>query len=565
MQIFKRLKSSPRFRQTLIHIGLAVLLGFAWYLVLYGRYPLYFTHVNWIYKAGGDALMHNFGWEWFRKEPWQFPLGKINAYGYPIGTSVTFLDAIPLLAIPLKLLSPWLGPRFQYFGLWELASVIGQVLLGLLILHEFTRSYPLKILGASLLVLSPPMIFRAFYHESLSAHWLILAAAWFILLERRQRLWRGAWPILFTVAMLIQAYWIPMLLPLWIIGMYFHYQRADKKWPLILDTLGSIAFPLIAGYITGMFEMGFQSLSATGFGVFSWNLNGFFNPFKFSSAFMKDLATGTGGQYEGFSYLGLGNLIILPVAIYLFLEKEYTRRMLAFLLPFGAAALVYMLFALSNEAYFFDRPLWIIPLSAKVMDFFNIFRASGRFVWPIFYFLVLFGIIIFIRNIRHPLPVLALVILLQFIDLQPLIESKKFTGFVDYQSPMQAEFWNQAAKTNQHVVVIPKYKLTLDLEPIAIYAVHNNLTMNLGYFTRSNTLAYSDYAQQVWVDLKVNQSDPSTIYILTEPEWIDYARANLAGEMYVCEVDGYNVLFSSENGLTQTGFDLSPYCSNLSQ
>jgi hypothetical protein len=561
MQILHQIKNFPRFRQTMIHLGLAALLGFAWYLVLYGRYPLYFTHVNWIYKAGGDALMHHFGWEWFRYEPWRFPLGKIAAYGYPFGSSVTFLDSIPLVAIPLKLLSPWLEPSFQYFGLWELASVIGQVLLGMLILHEFTRSYPLKILGASLLVLSPPMIFRAFYHESLSAHWIILAAAWFVLLEYRQRLWRGAWVILFTIALLIQMYWIPMLVPMWMIGMYFHYNRADKKWPLILDSLGIIVFPLIAGYITGVFDLGYQSLSAFGFGVFSWNLNGFFNPFKFSSAFIREMATGTGGQYEGFSYLGLGNLIILPIAVYLFLEKETPRRRMAFLLPFGAGAVVYMLVSLSNEAYFNAQPLWNIPLPGAVLNLFNLFRSSGRFIWPVFYFLVLFGIIILVRNIRFPVPVLILVILLQFIDLQPLIQDKKFTEFASYESPMKSEFWQPAAQANRHLVVIPERRLTPPYEPLAIFAVHNRLTMNLGYFARGNTAALQDYAQQVWVDLKTNKSDPQTIYILTDPEWAEYARTNLAGELVVCAVDGYTVLLSSENSLTQADFDLSPYCS----
>ena len=93
--------------------------GAFWYWVLYGPFHLYFTHVNWIYQAGGDVLQHQLGWEWFRQEPWQFPLGKITAYGYPFGTSVTFMDSIPLLAIPLKLISHWFKQNHQYFGVWN--------------------------------------------------------------------------------------------------------------------------------------------------------------------------------------------------------------------------------------------------------------------------------------------------------------------------------------------------------------------------------------------------------------------------------------------------------------
>ena len=163
------------------------------YLILYGRYPLYVTHVSWLYNAGGDALQHQLGWEWFRKAAWQFPLGSIQALGYPVGTSVTYMDSIPLLAIPFKLLSPWLEPTFQYFGLWELASLVLMILTGTLVMREFTRSLPLALLASSLLALSSPQIFRAFYHSSLSAHWIVLAGIRIVPLERPKRLWGWAW------------------------------------------------------------------------------------------------------------------------------------------------------------------------------------------------------------------------------------------------------------------------------------------------------------------------------------------------------------------------------------
>ncbi len=227
--------------------------------MLYGPYHLYFTHVNWIYNAGGDVLQHQLGWEWFRQEPWQFPLGKITAYGFPIGTSVTFMDSIPLLAIPFKLLSPWFKANHQYFGVWELSSVIGQMLVGLLILHEYTRSYLLKILGASLLVLSPVMIFRAFYHSSLSAHWILLLAIWFIIRQYRGKLWRGAWICLFAVATLVNIYYIPMLVPLWLIGMYFRYKQEQMSSKLMLNILADcvaiVLAVILVGYGIGLFSL----------------------------------------------------------------------------------------------------------------------------------------------------------------------------------------------------------------------------------------------------------------------------------------------------------------------
>jgi hypothetical protein len=565
MHRFRLVLCSPGFRQFLVHLGLASLFGFAWYLLLYNRFPLYLSHVNYIYSAGGDALMHQLGWEWFRQEPWAFPLGKITGYGYPFGTSIAYTDAIPLFAIPLKLLSPLFEPEFQFYGLWELASLVGQMLLGFLILNEFTRSYPFKALGASLLVLSPPLLFRAFYHNSLSAHWILLAAIWFVILEYRGKMRRWGWMVLFALAVWIHMYYIPMLFPLWLIGMLFRYQRAGRRWGLAMDALGVVAATFLAAFILGYFELGAGSLSAYGFGVWSWNLNGFFNPMSFGSAYIKEMATGTGGQYEGFSYLGLGNLLILPVALYLFLAKETSPHRLSFGWPFLTATVIYLLFALSNTAYFNDHLLWDIPLSDRLMQLANLFRSSGRFSWPVFYFLVLFGMISLVRHIRFPVPVLALVVLLQFSDLQPLIQTKHQAGFAGYQSSLQADFWQAAAGTNQHLVIVPARKLFHEYEPFAIYAVHNHLTLNLGFFARSDTEAFAAYALQVWDELQANQPDAQTIYVLTDEAWIALARDELADDLFVCEVDGFTVLLSRENGLVSSGINLSQYCPGQSE
>lgn len=156
---FLQRKFSPRFLQFLLILSISILCGLVWFLLFYGRYSLRFSNVDWIYLAGSDVFQHQIGWEWFRQEPWHFPIGRIDAYGYPFGTFVSYTDSIPLLAIPLKMLSPLLNHNFQFLGFWELISVIGQMFFGMKIIGEFTTSYPKRILGASVLVLSPILMY----------------------------------------------------------------------------------------------------------------------------------------------------------------------------------------------------------------------------------------------------------------------------------------------------------------------------------------------------------------------------------------------------------------------
>ena len=206
-----------------------------------------------------------------------------------------------------------------------------------------------------------------------------------------------------VVAMLVHLYIVAMLFPLWAIGLFFRYKGRKNFWRLIVDILTVAVVMFIIGYSTGIFSLGVNNLQSGSIGYYSWNLNGFINP-SFGSTFLKKMKLASDGQHEGFSYLGLGNLLILPFALYLFLRKDNSRRRFNFFLPLGLAALLLSVFALSQKAFIGARPLWEIQLPSSLITVFSMFRASGRFIWPVFYLLVLFGLISLIRNFRFPSP-----------------------------------------------------------------------------------------------------------------------------------------------------------------
>jgi len=535
----------------------AIIVGLVWYLILYDKYALFFSHVYWIYSTGRDPLQHQLGWEYFRLEPWRFPLGTIKAYGYPFGTTITFMDSIPLFAFFFKILSPWLSQNFQYLGLWELTSIIFQMAAGMLIVREFTNSRILKVLGASLLVLSPAMMYRAFFHNSLSAHWILLLSILFVILEYRGKMKNWLWLVLFSIAMLVHLYFIPMILPIWGISLIFKYQRERRKKLIFLEILKIFGLIFAIGFCTGIFSLKIDSLSQFGLGEFSWNLNGFFNPFD-TSKFLKELPF-IKTQQEGYSYLGLGMLFLLAISVFIFMIKDPVKRNWKFFIPWIVVSILFMIFALSNLAAINGYVLWNIQIPENILKVLNMFRASGRFIWPVYYFLMIFSIVTAIRNMRVAITVglFSIALFIQFQDLSPLYKSKRVTGLMEYGSSLQNEFWQVAGTTNRHIEIIP----TEYYEHLAIYAVRHDMTIGSGYFGRADVIAMEELSFDIWEELQEGISDPLTLYILSEEKFINEARIKLSNHMYICNINQYAILFSQDNPIAKSDLDLDSLCS----
>ena len=96
---------------------------------------------------------------------------------------------------------------------------------------------------------------------------------------------------------------------------------------------------------------------------------------------MRGVIDATGGQYEGFNYLGLGLLLasvfVLPAEAH-WLSRN-ARRHLALLI--ACAAL--LAFAISHRVFVGDWLVATLPMPLKPV--LGIFRSSGRFFWLIGY------------------------------------------------------------------------------------------------------------------------------------------------------------------------------------
>jgi hypothetical protein len=152
----------------------------------------------------------------------------------------------------------------------------------------------------------------------------------------------------------------------------------------------------------------------------SMNLTAPFVPQRSSLFGMDSIIDATGGQYEGYNYLGAGFLLLLLFA-FVFAGGTHIRFLRSHSV-FMFGLLLCTLFALSNIAYAGHYLLWSVP-APKLL---GAFRSSGRFVWPVTYFLLAFGLYVLngkLSSLRLQLiTVLIACIGLQWLDTRALSE-----------------------------------------------------------------------------------------------------------------------------------------------
>jgi hypothetical protein len=96
--------------------------------LLIGWHALNPLNVDWLH---GDPAVYQAGWEFLRHQGWKFPLTWIDNIDYPFGISASYLDVIPIVAIPLRLLSNALPTDFQYLVVCATLCCVLQFILDL--------------------------------------------------------------------------------------------------------------------------------------------------------------------------------------------------------------------------------------------------------------------------------------------------------------------------------------------------------------------------------------------------------------------------------------------------
>ena len=370
---------------------LGAIIGALFFGAQFGFSVVNLMATDWIWHGvTHDTAQHYIGWEFFRADS---SGGIINELAYPEGLPITFMDAIPLIALPLKLIANVLPTGFQYFGLWALICYVligglGAVLTRKIfilarsnknchseLVSESTKS-PRKILkqvqddkhkilqtlfvtaGALIFVLSPMVLARTLYHPALAAHWLILSGILLIWdAPKFAKWWKFVlvWSAMLVGAVLIHPYFLPMLSAMMVIAALRNENchselvsesikspkkilkrvQDDKIWKIVMKFLAKIIIP------TALAVLAFASIGGFALGSGAeihdlhekgFNLLSFANPSGYSV--IPGFANASYSS-ETLMWLGLGVWIMIITAAILW-RGQYKKSFKEFKRKFAA-------------------------------------------------------------------------------------------------------------------------------------------------------------------------------------------------------------------------------------
>jgi hypothetical protein len=472
---------------------LTFLLGFIVFTCIYGLEIVKPCNTEWL--IGGDLEQHNIGWQAFRRDPWFFPLGMFNSLTYPYPVSIIYTDSIPLVASFFKMLSPILPEHFQYFGLWGLLCILLQSFLGAKILKRFCKNNSIVLIGSLFFTLSPVLFFRLFGHEALAGQWLILwAISEFIWRSEKPKTFLQncvLWCIMGFLVIGIHLYFLPMV-AIFLCGCVAWDILQEKNYKSLLYPIIYCISAIVMILIMGGFSHFGATFDDDGLTIFTFNLNGFVNPIG-TSRFLHNLPYGQ-WQHEGFGYLGLGmilfSLFSFIVVVYSLFKKKtqpfQSRNRWYYIISMCLAAIFFIL-ACSPRIMFGKGTIinYINILPQKVVDFWSIFRSTGRFIWSVVYLIFIANI--FITNKffspKNSLIIISLFVTIQIVDLSSYLNRRKETTFT---TPNEYITFNDGVMNKvgesgsfKHLVFDSSTHFTSkEYYSFAEYALKYNLTMN---------------------------------------------------------------------------------------
>lgn len=556
-----QIKESLKFKDCYLYFVIFIIC-FIYFYFTFAVKNLNPLEVGWLWK-NTDPVQQYLGWSFFRREPWHWPPGLTTTFNIAQPMSVGLTDSLPLLAFLFKPFSFILPDDFQYFGFYIFINLFLQGIFGILLSKRYTKNPILQVLFSIFFILSPPLLLRLNLHAALASHWLILAAIY-----DYPRAWNFKfWLVLTALSALIHPYLMVMVFALFFFKMIFNDYLNIKIRFLHFILCSFVA--LFLSYLSGQF-VNSGSIYASGFGDYPTNLLSFFDSnFISINSLTPTIFFGRNPFGRTTQYLGFGVILLLLLVLFLkFLKKN--KKIIIFdnknkgLL---SCVLLMAFFSLATPIYFANTPIIEIPIYdlPLLRHFAHMFRASGRFAWPLFYVVNIF-VLAFLLKHFHPkicIFIFSVALVLQIIDLSPKYQVINGWHQKTNQNILWPHFpkeWEQYSKENADVVFI-SFSIALPTSEPNVYGVvwpyYLERIVNPSYFaykhqmhgnynfSRWNANQARAFMFKHWERLKAGfPPPPNTLYVFLEDINTDFLKKELPADIYskLLFQNGYHLL-----------------------
>lgn len=532
-----------------------LLLGTIAFWMVAGFTPINPQNIGWL-LGRLDPTQHYLGWDFYRHADWTSPIGLNPKFGLDISSSIVYSDSIPLLAIPLKLISPLLPSQFQYLGPWIFLCFILQSWCAWKIAGLFCNDNLLRILASVLFIFCPPLLWRlntpAGGHAALLSHFFILWALYLSLASNQTRK-TLMWSLLFSASVLTHFYLFAIVSVIWLtdLACYIYIQKTSSGLKRAFNEfIIIISCVLICAWQAGYFTIAATLNNERGYGFYGMNVLGPLDPQGWS--YIIGEVTNPSDWGEGFSYLGLGLIAAILFALIGSLRKSQKGNIkylnlgpkFTFFLLMAAGLIIFSIsnrIGLGNYSISLSIPAWAISKA-------DILRSSARMFWPVYYLITIATFVLIIQGFskRSATLILSLCIAIQIIDTSRgwlnIRNSLAVDKSYEINPPkLSNPFWNEAASHYQNIVLAPALDMPPNWEQFAMLATKYRLGTNSIHMARIDI--DRQYAANKKLDDQINTGnfDRSTLYIV-EDRYVIAASATKSSDSVLARINDLNVL-----------------------
>ena len=477
------------------------------------------TNLNWIstYDSKSDFLALKF----FINDKWHFPVGLNPTYG-ELNNSIVFSGAVPFLSLFAKLFKNFLPYNFHYFSIWIFICFYLHIFFSFKVIFYLTKNNLFSIVGSLFFLFTPILFQRLETHLSLGAHWLIIA---FIYLEINSEIKNRNFlkTVLIIFSSLVHFYFTIILLLMSFI--FISYENVKLR---NLKNFFKEIFLLLIPLIVTMYLVGYFSIPASdslgfGYGIYKANLLTFFDSSsgfgqKSWSLFLPDIKNSK-GETEGFGYFGLGVIILIFILINYFLKNF--KKIISNYIKYLVVILIFFLIAISSTVSFGSFKLIDINLPNFLYAPLSVIRASGRFIWPVYYLIIFFSLLSFYK-FKFKIRYLVFILIIQLIDISPGIYLTLKSNIIQESKKLSDPIWSKVAKKYK-IIKTTKIENTSDIFPSIsqLLMEYKFQSTNISRLGRYNRTEASSARSQLYLDLFEKNIDPNTAYII---DGIDHLR-----------------------------------------